>query len=233
VIRVPFACRIAEKRIEKQEYARPGDLVAVAHGVDRAEVVAQVSLDRLRHVLPASAGPVQEEIAGLSSEQIFERFGLEAVVRLEAGETAIEWPARFERFGASLDPTTRTLSVTVSVDEPYRKAIPGSRPALVHGMYCEVELKGLPRKALPVPRSAVHGDLIYVVDGDDRLELRPVEVAWVQGNLAVLEAGAEPGERVVLSDVVPAIAGTLLLPQGDEQAARHLELEAVGEAKAR
>jgi multidrug efflux pump subunit AcrA (membrane-fusion protein) len=132
-----------------------------------------------------------------------------------------------------LDPTTRTISVTVSVDEPYRNVVPGVRPALVHGMYCEVELKGMPRKALPVPRSAVHGDLLYVVDGDGRLELRPVEVAWVQGNLAILEAGAEPGEKIVLSDVVPAIAGTQLLPQDDEQAVRRLELEALGKAKAR
>jgi hypothetical protein len=100
-------------------------------------------------------------------------------------------------------------------------------------MYCEVELKGMPRKALPVPRSAVHGDLLYVVDGDGRLELRSVEVAWVQGNLAILEAGVEPGEKIVLSDVVPAIAGTQLLPQDDEQAVRRLELEALGKAKAR
>ena len=46
-----------------------------------------------------------------------------------------------------------------------------------------------------------------------------VEVAFVQGQDAILESGLVAGDRVVLTDLVPAIAGMLLAPQ-DEAAAR-------------
>jgi hypothetical protein len=232
VIRAPYPCRVAARNVVGAEYIRAGTVVAVAHGVERVEVEAQIPTARLRHLLdPDFEVPEVGEV--LDSDEFFARLGLTAVVRLAGGEEGPQWPARFDRIGATIDPVTRTSVVFVSVDEPYRQAAPGVRPPLVKGMYCEVELRGEPRRALPVPREAVHEDQVYVVGAGDRLEVRQVEVAHSHGELAVIRAGLEAGEQVVLSDLVPAIAGTLLKPIADPVADERLERYARGEGMVR
>jgi multidrug efflux pump subunit AcrA (membrane-fusion protein) len=233
VIRAPYACRVAARYVVGAEYIRAGTVVAVAHGIERAEVEAQVPIDRLRHLLDADRFVRPELTQDLDSDELFATFGLTAVVRLAGGEAGPQWPARFDRIGAAIDPVTRTSAVIVSVDEPYRDAVPGVRPPLVKGMYCEVELRGEPRRALPVPREAVHEDRVYLVGADDRLEVRQVEVAYSHGELAVISAGLEDGEQVVLSDLVPAIAGTLLKPIADPVVEQRLERYARGEGTVR
>jgi multidrug efflux pump subunit AcrA (membrane-fusion protein) len=105
---------------------------------------------------------------------------------------------------------------------------------LVRNMYCEVELRGRTKPpAVVVPRSALDQNTVRVVDADDRLHMRPVEVDFTQGNLAVLKNGVEPGERVVVSDLVPAVEGMLLTPVADEDLAARLTAEALGEGPAR
>jgi len=51
----------------------------------------------------------------------------------------------------------------------------------------------------------------------------------VQGDLAVVEAGLEPGEQVVVSDLTPAIAGMRLDARLDTALALRLRRDADGE----
>ena len=73
------------------------------------------------------------------------------------------------------------------------------------------------------PRAALHrgqdgGAIVYVAGADDRLERRRVEIGFSQADLVTVKAGLTVGERVVLSDPVPAIEGMLLLPTSDDYA---------------
>jgi multidrug efflux pump subunit AcrA (membrane-fusion protein) len=162
------------------------------------------------------------------------RFGLDATVRLRTQEIKASWDARFDRAGEGMDPQTRTMGVIVAVDEPYRKAIPGERPPLVKDMFVEVELRGQPwPDAIVVPRIATHRNddgetVLYLADRAGRLEVRPVTLGPVQGDLAVVRAGLEPGERVVVSDLIPAVAGMRLDPRLDTALAARMRRDADG-----
>ena len=79
-----------------------------------------------------------------------------------------------------------------------------------------------------VPRAAFHEGGLYVVNADRRLEIRPVTIGLVQGDLAAVDEGIEPGERIVVSDLTPAVAGMLLAPQPDERLQTRLKAEAAG-----
>jgi len=119
--------------------------------------------------------------------------------------------------------------VYVAVDDPYLKVEGGVRPPLLKNMYAEVELRGQPRKPeVVVPRSAVHSGVVYVADKDDRLDFRAVESHSPQAGFVAVSAGIDEGERVVLSDVVPAIKGMKLEPVVDEEALGRLKAEALG-----
>lgn len=128
----------------------------------------------------------------------------------------VSWPARFTRIRESVDPSTRTIGVVVTVDGPYRMAEAGRRPPLAKNMFVEVELRG---KAVPgrivIPRSALHDGMVYVVGAEMRLERRLVTVGARQSNFVTVDSGLAAGETVVVSDLSPAIDGMLLTPVED------------------
>jgi multidrug efflux pump subunit AcrA (membrane-fusion protein) len=158
-----------------------------------------------------------------------EILGLSAVVRLRGGDFAAEWKGRFDRLSDTIDPQTRTVGAIVTVEGAVQKVEAGVRPLLTKNMFVEVEVRG---KSLPgrlvIPRSALHVDRVYVVNADSRLEIRKVEIAFFQTNFAVLKSGLRVSERVVVSDLIPAIAGMKLKPVPDEGLARSLAAEAEG-----
>jgi hypothetical protein len=57
-----------------------------------------------------------------------------------------------------------------------------------------------------VPREALRDGDIYVVTDENRLEPREIEISFVQSEFACVRSGVEEGERIVLSDVAPAVA---------------------------
>jgi multidrug efflux pump subunit AcrA (membrane-fusion protein) len=106
------------------------------------------------------------------------------------------------------------------VDDPYGKIIPGVRPALMQGMYCEVELQAPARPGTVVlPRAAVHGSHVFLLDADGRLRSESVTLALAQDDFVVVETGLEGGERVVVSDPSPAIDG-MKVDAADDRALR-------------
>lgn len=134
------------------------------------------------------------------------------------------------RLREQFDPRTRTLGLVIAVDKPYEKAVPGKRPPLVQGMYCEVELRGSPRSGrVVVPRSSVHEGHVYLVAEDSRLERRAVAADFAQAGFVCLRSGLRGGETLVVSDPVPAIGGMLIEPVLDESTRSRLVAEAVGE----
>jgi RND family efflux transporter MFP subunit len=231
-IRMPFDGRVAEVDVEPTQFVGVGQVVAVADGIDVAEIEAQFPIGQLAPLVRADVDISTLPAGELSA--VPRQFGLDAAVRLRTQGITAAWDARFDRIGEGMDPQTRTMGVIVAVDEPYRKAIPGKRPPLVKDMFVEVELRGRPWEgAIVVPRIATHRNddgetVLYLADGSGRLEIRPVTLGPVQGDLAVVEAGLEPGERVVVSDLIPAIAGMRLDASPDTALAARLRRDADG-----
>lgn len=232
VIRAPFDCRIAEVNAEKGQFAAGGQTLAVVDSIDVSEVSAQLPIDRMMTIMARRDGPVPDitAIAGRMPDVL----GLDPVVRLRAGEFTAQWQARVARISDTIDPQTRTVGVIVAVADPYRQVQPGYRPPLVKNMFVEVELRGRPRDGVVVvPRSAIHAGHVYVVGEEDRLVKKPVETLFRQTNFAAIKSGLMAGERVVLTDLVPAVEGMLLRPTRDEAAEGRLEREASGEGPVR
>jgi len=59
---------------------------------------------------------------------------------------------------------------------------------------------------------------VYLVGENKRLVLQPVVVSFVQEEIAVIGEGLQGGESLVLTDVIPAVAGALLVPKEDASA---------------
>ncbi len=229
-IRLPFDARVAEVNVEAEQFVQTGGTLATADSVDVAEVQAQIPISRFRAMVLASApGGLSGAITAESLADVVATIGLEATVRLRAGDDTVEWPARFARISDTIDPKTRTIGAIVAVDGPYTTSAPGERPPLSKGMFVEIEIRS--RAAgdrIVVPRSALHEGRLYVVNADSRLDIRQVTTGLFQGDLVAIDEGIRSGEQIVVSDLIPAVAGMLLRSESDEQLQALLEAEASG-----
>jgi multidrug efflux pump subunit AcrA (membrane-fusion protein) len=231
-IRLPFDGRIAKVNVEKDQYAKLGQALAIADSIDLSEVEAQVPLEKMIQILDPS------RLAGASVARIGsdleEILGLTPVIRLRTGNFTALWPGRVARISDTVDPLTRTIGVIVAVKNPYRMSEKNFRPPLTKNMFVEVELRGRPIEAQTIlPRQAIHGGKIYLLDAQNRLRIRAVKTRLAQGGFVSVAAGVEPGQTIAISDLVPAIEGMLLDPVMDEKAVRALIAEAGGEASLR
>ncbi len=53
--------------------------------------------------------------------------------------------------------------------------VPGKRPPLLKGLYVAVEFLGSPQKRIVIPRKAIHEGRVYLVNDENKLEIKPVE----------------------------------------------------------
>lgn len=233
VITAPFDSRITEVTIERGQAVSQGQTIVRADSIGLSEAVAQMPLYMFRHVVPRGGNPIAQD--GKLSTEAFQRFmRLDAKVRIDLGGDRVTWTGHVARMNDSVDAATRTIGVYVAVEDSYIKAEPGKRPPLLPNMFCEVELQGEPLEpAVTIPRSALHGNVVYVMTADNRLQRRTVETDFAQGNFVVVRSGLEEGETIVLSDVIPAAEGMLLSPEEDPEALAAMTREALGEGSVR
>jgi len=230
-IRLPFTARIAEVNVETTQYAQVGQTLAIADSMETAEIEAQIPAEQFRQLVQAAAGDSTPlGIGTFSFSKIVDEMGFNLTVRLGAGSDAIEWPARFARISDAVDPKTRTIGLIAAVDGAYSQAIPGKRPPLTKGMFVEIEIraKPLPGRFL-IPRSAIHEGHIYIQNKENRLVIRPIKIDLYQGSIASPHEGIEAGDRIVVSDLSPAIEGMLLEPSIDQPLSQRLAREAAAE----
>lgn len=230
---VPFNCRITETSAEAGQYVQQGTAIARADGTGRAEITAQLPMEKMLKLIAGAGGQLPtasaETMDRIKMDAIKDRFGLNVRVHLvNAGDEAM-WDADFTRTDATIDAQTRTVGIIVAVDNPYGSIIFGKRPPLVRNMFCEVEFSGRPlSEKIVIPRSALHDGQVYLVDNENRLRRRAVTVDFTQSDFGVIRQGLSAGEQVVVSDVMPAIDGMLLSTTEDEALYNRLVAQAGG-----
>lgn len=224
----PFDARITDRKVNQAQYANKGQLLFSADGLEAVEIEARFPIGKLRPLMTGAQSARDKEDADRGG-RIPGALNLDALVRLKTATHTVEWPARVDRVAGVIDPQTQSLGVVVVVDKPYEQARAGQRPALVRNTFVEVELRKRPKgKTIVIPTSALHDGQVYVIGEGNRLEIRPVTISFAQAGVAAIAKGLVEGETLVVSDLVPAIAGMLLAPIADENALMRLRMEATG-----
>lgn len=224
----PFNCRIGEVGIEQGQYLSAGQELFEAHGTAVTEIEAQFLGEKLRHLIGGNSDIKIQLPVDMAT--IRKLVNIRAVVRIQSGDWTIEWDARFDRIRETVDPDTRAFNVVVAVDKPYEKIIPGKRPPLTRGLFCEVELKGPPqRESIVIPRAALHEGAVFILNEEKRLHPVAVTTAFVQSNMVIIESGLSGGETLIVSDPSPAITGMLVAPERDKELEKRLLAEAGAE----
>jgi RND family efflux transporter MFP subunit len=199
-LKAPFSGRVETESVDLGQYVRPGEKLASLFSTDVAEVVVPLEDESLLwfHVPGFTPGK------GPGS-------GAKIMARI-AGRDRV-WEGQVVRSEGKMDQRTRMIRVVVRVDKPYAK-----KPPLAIGLFVRVEIKGqtLPDLAV-IPRSALHqGDVVWVVDKEDRLRFRRVVTARIDGEMVQIREGLNNGENVIVSDLKAVTDGMVIRPVPEE-----------------
>ena len=228
-ISLPFDARIGDVSVEKGEYISIGSLLFEALGTQAVTINAQLPMRQFSPLLMGISGQALNLQKPDSLMSAVSKIHLGAWVRLVGREENVaRWRGELLYIGESIDPTRDTMSLVVSVNDPYGSVIPGHKPPLLKGMYVAVEFYTPPHDMLVLPRKAVHQGRVYVAKEDDTLEIRPVNVLYKQGMLVVVSGGVSEGEKVIVTDVLPVIDGLPLKPILAQAEEVQLALDSIG-----
>ncbi|MBS0611443.1 MAG: efflux RND transporter periplasmic adaptor subunit [Proteobacteria bacterium] len=146
-------------------------------------------------------------------------------IRLDDGSDYAH-EGRLQFAGMIVNDTTGTVTL--------RAVVPNPDGLLMPGMYVQALLPtGLASDALLIPQQAVNRDLtgranVLVVNADDRVEKRPVELARALGNRWLVDSGLAAGERLVVDGFQRVKPGDKVSPQAVDLNARQGGAKAPG-----
>jgi len=224
----PFNLRIANMSIEQQQFISTGQNLFQGDSVERIEVVSQVALSSLKNLFIDH----DEHIPSMTqlTQNMVKFASFKPVIKLDMGSHIAQWQAEFVRFTDAIDPQTRTIGVVVAVDKPFAKVKPGIRPPLSKGMFVEVKIQGKEQtERLIIPRNTIRDGHVMLVNEQNRLTSRKVDILYNQMDISVLKSGLQQGEQLIVSDVLPAVNGMLLTAIIDENLQQQLNLNSASQ----
>jgi len=194
-IEAPFNAIVQEEAVEVGEVATPQTSLATLIGADQFWVRASVPVDDLRVIEIPAAGDGQ---------------GSRCTV-ITGNTQGISRPGRVIQLLGDVDPVGRMARILVAVDDPLGLKGDSSAPLLV-GAYVRVEIQGKSMEDVcPVPRKALReGNSIWVMNEQDELEVRSVEIVWREQDVVLVRSGIEAGERIVTSQLATPVPGMKL-----------------------
>ncbi len=200
-LQAPFDAVVSAKTVDVGQYVSPGQVLASLYGLQAAEIVVPLNPQDLYwfHVPGFTSG---------------EGEGASARVRVEVAGREMDWPGRVVRAEGRVDEKTRMIRVVVRVGEPFSR-----RPPLVPGLFAIVEINGETlSEASLIPRSALReSNRVWVLDGQNRVEFRQVDVVRMSQEGVLVRSGLSDGDRVVTSAIRAVIEGMAVNPITSEE----------------
>ncbi|MGR5219815.1 efflux RND transporter periplasmic adaptor subunit [Vibrio parahaemolyticus] len=202
---LPETMRISQVDAEINQVVNLQQTMVAAHATDVMEVEAQLSIHDLQLLSDTLSWDVISE-----QDQHSALEALSAQVELSSGNLQVSWPARVARVSETVDPNQATAGVILEiVQQPTVNGLAGS-PVLVNGMFVKATIEGQKQQSWLIPERALHGDTVYLMNTDSRLQMKPVKVQYRRDNMVIISGDFQGGEQVILNDLLPAIEGMLL-----------------------
>jgi len=198
-IRAPFNGRVRKKKVDLGQYVSPGAALATIYAVDYAEVRLPVPDNEMGY-LECCLDYRSKNPATLN---------IDVTLKANYAGRDYRWSGKIVRVEGEIDPLSHMITLVARVEDPYGRDQRSDRPPLAVGLFVEAEIKGrLVRDVLVIPRSALRGDdSVLVIDDENKLHFRSVEVLRKDSETVVISSGLEQGERICLSPLEAVVEG--------------------------
>ena len=211
----PFAGRVRRKHVDVGQFVARGSPVARVYAVDYAEVRLPIP-DRDAAFVDLPIDYRNEENAGE---------GPSVELRASFAGRGYRWQGRIVRTEGELDPKTRMIHAVARVEDPYGRGDDPDRPPLAVGLFVNARIEGRQvANAVVIPRSALRGHSeVVIVDDENRLRIRRVEVLRRNPRTVILSAGVEAGEKLCTAPLPVVVDGMQVRTLDDPAAQTSIE----------
>ena len=189
-VKAPFSGRVRSKTSDLGQFVSPGSRLGRIFSTSIVEVRLPLSDTQLSKLdLPLAYVAKSREDAP--------RVDLSCIV---AGKLH-HWEGRIMRTDSTYDTASRALFAIVEVTNPYGKGASDDGVPLAPGLFVDADIDGKSfGNVITIPRDGLRPqDEVYIVDDKGKAEIRKVTVLDATPERAVLSAGVQAGELVVLS----------------------------------
>ncbi|PMG76634.1 acriflavin resistance protein [Shewanella sp. 10N.286.51.B7] len=208
---LPFDARIAEVNIERAQAVSSGAVLFEAHQLGAVEIKAELSLQDAETLI-TSISDIPRDSASLPS---IERVNFNSHVEINMGKKHHQWQAKLTRIADTINPDQATIGFYLEVEQDFNDMNLVKRPPLTNGMFVTAYINGYSSNQFVIPEKALHGDKIYLMDNEGKLQIKSVDVVYrTKNGVAIASQTGEPAlknsDQVVTNDLIPAIAGMSL-----------------------
>ncbi len=195
-VRAPFDTIVLSKAVDLGAQVSPQTLLGQLAGTDEYWVDATLPVDQL-HWLKLPDGS--------------EAAGSPVTISVRTGQqSAATWKGVVKELGSKLESKGRLAQLLLSIPDPLA---PSANPLpLLLDSHVQVEIDGsILDEVFILPRRAIHdGQSVWIMNDQNRLEIRSVDVLWGESDWVAVADGLQEGEKLVISDL-PAPAPEMLL----------------------
>ena len=193
-IRAPYDGMVQEKRADVGQYVNTGSQLALIFATDYAEIRLPITQRELALVDLPSVGDSSSSLPVSLTSQ--------------AGTVHHTWEGLIERSEGIFDSASRVLYAVAQVEDPYNQNGRIGEPLRI-GTFVTASIQGRFGGALfTVPRHALQrGETLWVIDEQQKIYPRDVEVVSTDEEYAYVDAGLTDGERYTITPVDQPLPG--------------------------
>jgi len=193
-ISAPFNATVLEKYVDKGTQVTPASRLAAITGTDEYWLRVSVPISRLKWLTIPKTGSSKG-----SAVRVFDDTGW-APGAYRAGHVT--------RLLGQIETEGRMARVLVTVPDPLALGPDkAGKPAMLIGTLLRVEIDGAELDGVyAIPRTALRdGSKVWVLDEDNTLDIRTVEVAWRDRERVLVRSGLGAGDRLITSDLAAPV----------------------------
>jgi RND family efflux transporter MFP subunit len=199
-IRAPYEGLVRSEKVDLGQYVSRGQSIASIYAAQSAEVRLPVADKQLAYLdLPLGhRGELADEIAP------------EVLLFTDYGGKHYEWTGKLVRTEAEIDSKSRMVTAVVRVNNSDN----ADQPDLPIGLFVNARIKGRwAEGVITIPRAALRNqNQVLVVDKDNRIYYRSVEVMRFENDNVIVSAGLESGDVVNISPLQTIVEGMRVKP---------------------
>lgn len=191
-INAPFNGIITAKSVDRGQYVTAGSQIAEISSTDVVEI--RLSLPE-RNMNKLDLGKMRSH-------------GLRVRLSALSGESNMVWQGTVVRSEGRIDPKTRNTVVVAQLSGRELVAVDKVTPITL-GQFVRAEIEGRDfDRVYELPRVALHnGDSVYVVDSENRLRERKVNIVDVDDETILVAEGLTEGEVITTSPMTSGVEG--------------------------
>lgn len=199
-ISAPYNGLVRAKSVDVGQYISRGNTLANIYASDEMEVRVPLADSQLSFLALPLGQRGELPIAQQANVTISTHYGGQFY----------QWPGKLVRTEAEIDTRTRMVNAVVRVKTNTNSEL----PPLPVGLFVHVEIDGrLAEEVVVLPRAVLRNqNQVLVVDQDNRLRYRDVELLRFDRDDVIISSGLETGERVNLSPIQTVIDGMHVKP---------------------